>query len=128
MLEHRQEDVFTRDVDPAVPGPTAEVSLQDVSLFDLLGAFQKALARVGTEELREIFSERFTVGEKIDHLMEIVRERPELSLTELFGRMHSRHEIVVTFLAMLELIRLRQLAVVQAGQFGEIIIRRAPEE
>lgn len=127
VLEHRQEDVFTRDADPDVPGPTHEVALQDVSLFDLLGAFQKALQRVGTEELREIFSERFTVGEKIDHLLDLMRERDQVSLTELFGRMHSRHEIVVTFLAMLELIRLRQLSVVQAGQFGEIIIRRAAE-
>lgn len=127
ILEHRQEDVFTREADPLVPEGTPDISLQDVSLFDLLGSFQKALDRVESEELREIFSERFTVGEKIDELVDLMRRRASVSLTEIFGRMHSRHEIVVTFLAMLELIRLRQMAVAQASQFGEIVLRRSQE-
>lgn len=125
-MEHRQEDVFTRaEAGDALAGSAAApVSLHDVSLFELLAAFQKALQRIGSEDLREIFAERFTVGEKIDALLALIRERSELSLSELFSGMRSRHEIVVTFLAMLELIRLQQLGVTQQGPFGEVVIRR----
>jgi len=127
ILARRREDVFTREADAPAADASPEFSLQDVSLFDLLGSFQRALERVGPEPLREIFSERYTVGEKIDELVDLMRRTDAVSLTELFGRMHSRHEIVVTFLAMLELIRLRQMIVAQASQFGEIVLQRAEE-
>ncbi len=126
QLERRQSDVFTRHevVEPGAEVPVGPPTLADVSIFDLLGAFQAALKRIGAhEDLREIFAERFTVGEKIDELLERLREQGEVSVTRLFERMRSRHEIVVTFLAMLELIRLQQIEAVQRGTFGEIVIR-----
>lgn len=127
QLERRQGDVFTRygGMDPDGDAPAGPPALSDVSIFDLLSAFQLALKRIGgDEDLREIFAERFTVGEKIDQLLDLLREQSEMSLTRLFERMQSRHEIVVTFLAMLELIRLQQIEVVQRGMFGEILIRQ----
>ncbi len=123
-----REDVFGRESAEAHLGPRAEIPLQDVGLFDLLSAFNRALSRVKTEDLREIFAERYTVSEKIDEILARIRETPELSLTRLFEGMRSRHEIVVTFLAVLELIRLRHLTVRQSALFGEIVIARAGEE
>jgi len=122
-----REDVFGREAEGAQFGPKSEIPLQDVGLFDLLTAFNRALSRVQNEDLREIFSERFTVGEKLDALMTMLRETPRLSLSRLFEGMRSRHEIVVTFLAMLELIRLKQIVVRQAAPFGEIVVERAAE-
>ncbi|MCX7819811.1 MAG: segregation/condensation protein A [Kiritimatiellae bacterium] len=129
-MERRQSDVFTRhdamvsDADAPVGPPT----LADVSIFDLLGAFQSALKRIGAnEDLREIFAERYTVGEKIDQLLELLAERGELSLSKLFEQMRSRAEIVVTFLAVLELIRLQQVEAVQSAAFDEIVIRRTAD-
>ena len=127
VLEVRQSDVFAREGEQVQLGAELGVALQDVSIFDLITAFNQALSRVPKEDLREIFSERFTVGEKIDHLLDLMKDRAELSLTSLFGRMRSRHEIIVTFLAMLELIRLKHLVVRQPSHFGEIMIHRAPE-
>lgn len=122
-----REDVFGREADNVHLGPRAEIPLQEVGLFDLLTAFNRALSRVKSEDLREIFSERYTVSEKIDALLTLLRETPWLSLTRLFEGMRSRHEIVVTFLAMLELIRLKQVVVRQPEPFGEIVIERAAE-
>jgi segregation and condensation protein A len=126
-LEERQTDVFAREGEAVHLGPAPEVAIQDVSLFDLIGAFQAALKRIETEDLRQIFSERFTVGEKIDALMERLKAEPRMSLHEVFGAMSSRHEIVVTFLAMLELIRLKHIVARQRAQFGDIVIERLAE-
>lgn len=122
-----RENVFGREAEGAQFGPKSEIPLQDVGLFDLLTAFNRALSRVKNEDLREIFSERFTVGEKLDALMTMLRSAPRLSLSRLFEGMRSRHEIVVTFLAMLELIRLKQIVVRQPAPFGEIVVERAAE-
>ncbi len=122
-----REDVFAREAEGANFGPNAEIPLQDVGLFDLLSAFNRALSRIKQEDLREIFSERFTVSEKIDDLLARLRETPQLSLSRLFEGMRSRHEIVVTFLAMLELIRLKHVIVRQPAPFGEIFVERTGE-
>lgn len=124
-LEAERVDVFMREGEPSVVGPQQELALGDVGLFDLISAFQQALNKVGQEDLREIFAERYTVGEKIDALLELIKTAPRVSLTGLFGGMRSRHEMVVTFLAVLELIRLKHLVARQARLFGEIELVRA---
>ena len=97
--------------------------LQDISVFDLISAFHEVLKRAAEEELGEIFAERFTVAEKIDAILERVASGESVGFTELFDRMTSRQEIVCTFLALLELIRLRQVNVKQKRRFEEIAIQ-----
>jgi segregation and condensation protein A len=65
------------------------------------------------------------VSEKIEFLLKLTAERAVVRFSELFGEAASRAEIVCTFLALLELIRLKQLACVQGEDFGEIEIKRA---
>ncbi len=122
--ESEREGVFSREGDTVHLGPAPDVALQDVSIFDLISAFNQALSRVPKEDLREIFAERFTVGEKVDALLALTKAQDRVSLTGLFAGMRSRQEIVVTFLAMLELIRLKHLVVRQERQFGEILLIR----
>lgn len=124
-LELRREDVFGRDGTEAVLGKEAEVALRDVGLFDLIGAFNEALKKVKSEELREIFAERFTVAEKIEVLAERLRREGRFSLSRMFADMRSRHEIACAFLALLELIRLAQARAVQSETYGEIWIEQA---
>jgi segregation and condensation protein A len=82
------------------------------------------LKRLATksEDLREIFEENYTVSDKIDLIMKMTASGVPLKFTELFAGAASRSEIVVTFLALLELIRLKQLKAVQHEPFGEIEI------
>ncbi|NCC52972.1 MAG: chromosome segregation protein ScpA [Spartobacteria bacterium] len=122
-----QENVFAREGANVRLGAEPDMALQDVSLFDLISAFNEALQKVQKEELREIFAERFTVAEKIDHIVNLIASNDALRFSELFNGMISRNEIVCTFLAILELIRLKQIQARQEARFGEILIVRAAE-
>jgi segregation and condensation protein A len=96
-----------------------------VGLFDLLSVFQKILARASKDEdLRDIFEDRFTVSDKIQFIQSRLADRQRLVFEELFVEGASRTEIVVTFLAVLELIRLKQIGVAQEGPFGVIELIR----
>jgi segregation and condensation protein A len=104
--------------------PDENFLIEEVGIFDLINAFQKVLKRLDAkkEDLREIFAENFTVGDKIDFLLRLTSSGVSMRFEECFEGAASRTEIVVTFLAMLELIRLKQLRVRQENHFGEIWI------
>lgn len=116
--------VFPR-VAPA-PDVPAERPLGDVTVFDLINAFNKVLKRIEgkQENLAEIFEENFSVADKIETVLKLTSSGVPLKFTELFSSAASRSEIVVTFLALLELIRLKQLRCVQSEEFGEIEVNR----
>jgi segregation and condensation protein A len=98
---------------------------EDVGIFDLIAALQKVLSRASQQEdLREIFEERFTVSDKIQFIQGLMEQRLHVRFSDLFPDVASRNEIVVTFLALLELIRMKQLKCVQSDTFGEIAITR----
>jgi segregation and condensation protein A len=118
-----QEKIFARS---AVSLPEAPLRLGEVGIFQLINAFQNVIKRIeAREELQEIFGENFTVSDKIETILARVSEGLVLKFSELFAHMASRVEIVVTFLALLELIRLKQVRVSQSGPFGEIEIAAA---
>ena len=118
-----QRAIFSRM--PEEPEFQGERPIAEVSIFDLINAFQKVLKRVNkTEDLREIFEENFTVSDKIEFLLKLTGTGVALKFTELFAGAASRTEIVVTFLALLELIRLKQIRVAQGELFGEIKLSR----
>ena len=98
----------------------------EVGIFDLIDAFHKVLRKVEArqEDLREIFQENFTVSDKIDYLLRTIAGGKSLRFSDLFVRATSTTEIVVTFLALLELIRLKQLSARQEKPFSEIEIQR----
>jgi segregation and condensation protein A len=117
-----QEGIFTRDGGTAAMGP-APLRLADVGIFQLINAFQNVIKRVeAREDLREIFAEHFTVSDKIDIILRRVADGAAVRFSELFGEIASRIEIVVTFLALLELIRLKQVRASQPSPFEEIQI------
>jgi len=124
VLEARQEDVF-----PRTPGKlefeAESPARPEASIFDLVNAVNVILKRFGQrEDQRDIFEDKWTVSEKIELLMRVLGERSSVRFSELFEGVTSRSEVVVTFLALLELIRLKQLAAVQREPFGEIEICR----
>jgi segregation and condensation protein A len=118
-----QERIFTRDGGSTVAISDAPLSLQEVGIFQLIHAFQEVIKRVeAREDLREIFGERFSVSDKIQQILERVGNGAPVRFSELFGQIVSRVEIVVTFLALLELIRLNQVRALQPNMFDEIEI------
>lgn len=129
LRELRQENIFARGLEPAVPeDPDPSLSLGDVSLFDLIAALNASLKRLNNSEFGEIQDDRFTVADKIELVLRSVREAPRVCFSSLLAASASRAEIVCSFLALLELIRLRQIKVRQEGEFGEIWIETAAPE
>jgi segregation and condensation protein A len=121
--EVAREALFSRvsEAQNALP----ERPLGEVSVFDLINAFNGILKRLNQkEDLREIFEENFTVSDKIELVLKLLSSGVPMLFTELFSGVASRAEIVVTFLAILELIRVKQVSAVQEVAFGEIMLRR----
>jgi segregation and condensation protein A len=116
-----QERLFARDGGSSASD--APLPLHEVGIFQLIHAFQEVIKRVeAREDLREIFGERFSVSDKIEKILERVSNGTPVRFSELFGQIVSRVEIVVTFLALLELIRLNQVRALQPKMFDEIQI------
>jgi len=126
-LEERQENIF-----PRVPGKIefheeAAPAKPEVGIFDLLNAVNGILKRFADKEAatREIYEDKWTVSEKIEYVRNQIAERGSVKFSELFEKAANRAEVVCTFLALLELIRLKQLACVQPEPFAEIEIGQA---
>ena len=119
-----QERIFAREGGPShLQDP---LRLGEVGIFQLINAFQTVIKRVeAREDVQEIFGERFSVSEKIDAILQRVAVGAPIRFSDLFGAVVSRLEVVVTFLALLELIRLKQVRAVQKDIFAEIEIAAA---
>ena len=120
--ELEQERIFARIGDGIVP-EMMPLHLGEVGIFQLINAFQNVIKRLeAKDDLREIFGENFTVSDKIERILQMLARDTSVRFSELFVRMASRVEIVVTFLALLELIRLKQVRAIQPDEFEEIEI------
>ena len=106
-------------------GDSEERPLAEVSIFDLIRAFQKILERFDDEDaFREIVDEHWTVSDKIDFLLSAVPRGASIRFSTLFERANSKGEVIVTFLALLELMKLNHFVVRQTELFGEIELQR----
>jgi segregation and condensation protein A len=125
--EIEQEMIFPRM--PALAAPAMQPARRpkaEASLFDLIHAISGVLKRLAErEELRDIFDDKWIVSDKIQSLMELTAEWGVVKFSDLFNNASSRSELVCTFLALLELVRLKELICVQTQEFGEIEIMRA---
>ena len=126
-LEEKQENVF-----PRVPGKIefqseAAPAKSEVGIFDLLNAVNSVLRRFAekTAGQREIYEDKWTVSEKMEFVLKTITEKTSVKFSELFETAANRAEVVCTFLALLELIRLKQLACVQPEPFAEIEVTKA---
>jgi segregation and condensation protein A len=127
VLEARQENIY-----PRVPGKIefqAETApaKPEAGIFDLLNAVSAILKRFDAKAAgtREIYEDRWTVSEKIEVVLHTIAEGGNAKFSELFEKAANRAEVICTFLALLELIRLKQIVCVQPEPFGEIEIRKA---
>jgi segregation and condensation protein A len=104
------------------PEGGGEEVIGDASLFDLLEAMKKILQGLPPEEFQEISVEHLNIKDKILQIMERLWEVESLAFAELFSPSIARREVILTFLALLELLRLRMIRVYQAESFGTIRI------
>lgn len=127
-LLHRRDllarDVFARD--PARDDSDTETDLvYDVSLGDLLDALQAVLKRAAPEVVHEVVLEQISLRERACFILDTLRERGDVSFTELFPLDATRLQMLTTFLGLLELVRMHMILVQQDERFGPISLSLA---
>ena len=103
------------------PSSTEEY-LQNVTLFDLLLAFKKALDNMPKVTYHEVKKIEITVEEQTDYILNILDAQSNILFSELIEKLKDRIVIIVTFLALLDLIKLRKIIVRQSRVFDDIKI------
>ncbi len=126
-MEISQSNTFLRGSEDVQAVVSPEIGLDEVTIFDLISVFNDALKRIEPEVIGEIFADKITVADKIEMLLAIIKEKISVPFFTLFDHLATRHEIICTFLAVLELVRLHQITAKQDQTFGEIMIVRANE-
>jgi segregation and condensation protein A len=121
-------DVLGRDVfQRGLPAPSVEgqAPLAGISLFKLLDAFQSVLSRANTKIDHRIDLEHFSITDRINQLVDLLQLHKKLSFEQLFEGATSRGDLIVTFLALLEMTRLRMTRLEQLGPLEPISVELA---
>jgi segregation and condensation protein A len=125
--EHAQKRVFVRSLSGekvVLVNPEDEMNAGGVTLPGLMQAFQKLLAE-RERQPADVTPDEFSVQDQIKHVLNILRGKKEgVVFPALFARQASISEIIVTFFALLELVRMRKIRVWQSGPLGELMVVR----
>jgi segregation and condensation protein A len=124
-LETLQSEAFAYGGEKPVfeKGPEdAGQALGDIGLFDLLTAFREVLERAPMEPLGHLEPIRWSVPDKMEAIIAMIKTGGRIAFSKLFNLESHRGEVIVTFLALLELLRLRQISLHQNEAFHEILI------
>jgi segregation and condensation protein A len=123
-----QRDVLTRDVFVRATAPMekpAPTAFRELSVFELLTALRRVLERLPKDEFHEVTLEKITVREKMTLVLERLRVDGQVMFESLFTDAGTRMAVIVTFLAMLELVKIRAIRIFQDRLDGPIIIEAA---
>ena len=125
--EHERlwREIYSRGQSPAVKLESDEKLLDNVGLFDLVDVLQGILDRNPGKTLMEILPDNLTVRDRMNAILELLEGQESVNFVELFEPSCHRLVIIVTFLALLELMRLRTVRVFQTEHFGPILVSRA---
>jgi len=126
--EESQREVFKRpkiEIEK-IPGQEKELCFE-ASIFDLINAFSSALKDIPKEVFYEVIKDEFTIEEKVHQLLHLLLVEPSVRISELFNKSKNKLEVIVTFLAVLELIRMKEVIAYQKEHFDEIEISRNKE-
>jgi segregation and condensation protein A len=119
--ESQWRDVFRRP--PHRPDPeNEEFDLSEVGLFDLLDVLKSVLERIPEKRSMEILVDELSVHDRIGIIMDGLQNQESATFSSLFESDKTRMAVIVTFLALLELVRLRLVRIVQAEPHGAIRI------
>jgi segregation and condensation protein A len=124
-----ERDVFTRGA-PVDEPPAAEETddeLIEVDVFELVTAFRRIISGLDLKEDLEIDAEKMSLTDRINEILEILAESGQTTFVDLLGERTERRRVIYTFLAILELMKLRMVRAYQSGPFGAIRLFPAVE-
>lgn len=119
-LPQLERDVFVRRIPLDQGGAEQEEELEAIGIFQLVEALRNLLQAHPEESFHEVDVERLSVAERIHGILAQIEGRDSLSFGELFSERPARADVVVTFLALLELTRMQVLRLMQNSRLGTI--------
>ena len=124
--EQEMQDFFPHHPeDSKVEEPEEGRPIADIGIFDLIRAFQTVLERFENENrLEEIIDDRYTISDKIDFLLKTVPPGGRITFSAMFEDASTKGEVIVTFLALLELMKVNYFKVWQDSMLGDIELQR----
>jgi segregation and condensation protein A len=128
--ETSQQEVFKRSKAQEAPETKASDKQEvyfEASIFDLINAFSRALKDIPREVFYEVIKDQYTVEQKVHDILHLLLVETEIKLSELFSKTKSKIEIIVIFLAILELAKMKEIIARQNAEFQDIIITRNKE-
>jgi segregation and condensation protein A len=127
--ETNQQEIFKRPrlLERDIPEGPPTAQYFESSIFDLISAFSRALQDTSKDLFYSVIKDEFTVEEKIHNILHDLLLRPSIGLSELFAQAHQKVEIIVTFLAVLELVRMKEIICRQSEAFGSVEVIRNVE-
>ncbi len=128
VREHDRQQVFVRGGDVLVDEDSGEEIIQEASAFDLLNAFQNILKSKEYKKDYEIKVSMFSVSDRLTHILEILNAAKTITFDSLFTVLNTRQELVVTFLALLETMRLKLVRIQQTKRFDTIRLYLAADD
>ena len=125
QLREKEDHAASYWARPATFDPEANrEEMVEANLYDLVHAFALLIKRTGRRAELEIHADQFSVKQKIQELNEYLESNEHFSLVEYTKSLQSRGEMIVLFLAILEMIRLSMLRIFQGETFGDILVYR----
>lgn len=112
------ENTFVRNPDRGEFLIGSEDEFIKVGLFELIDAFQKILERIPDDHRVDMTADEISVKDKISQIIDILETKKSITFIELFTDSPNKNEIIVTFLAVLEMVKLTLIRIVQHVQTG----------
>ena len=127
MKEHDRQQVFSRGGEIEIEDSAKNLELVDASVFDLFKAYQKLLDTKSLEKDYEIEITEMSVTDRMQYILNILNSSESVTFESFFTVLNVKQEIIVTFLAILELMRLKLLRVQQSQHFETIRIYKSAD-
>jgi len=124
-LELKERQILTREDFSYLDVQDEETFTIDATLWDLLRAFNEVMAAAANEPKHEVNNFEISIEDQVDYVLAALVESELVSLSELVPSDRHRLYYVVTFLALLELVKLQKISIQQRVSFGDIYVRRA---
>ena len=118
MFTRQIADYYLEELNPEDAG----IDTFSANLYDLMQAFHQVLSKASKEVVHEIYEEQVSIEEKMEEIKQRLLTEGRFSFLSLFPKPWTRNLLIATFLAILEIVRLKLARIKQEELFGEIMI------
>lgn len=110
------------DADPVESPPEYETLLKNITIYDLAKAFKNIIQGIKEKPVHEIKKINISIDEQIQYILDRVNEMKEIHFLSLIHGMREKIRIVITFIALLELVKMHKIGIKASSNFNDFIM------